>query len=61
MKTYARYNYTFDFAGQKLGGKWYEVEAEKMVCYPSGKRNTLILNGIGVKADHCEIIQVFER
>lgn len=61
MKTYARYTYTADYTAKRIGNGWLEVTKEYMMCYPSGRQNTLVIGGMSVKARHCEIIQVFEK
>lgn len=60
MKTYARYRYTYGVTAQKLGNEWHEVTAEFLQWYPSGRRLTVVVNGMKVKADDCELIQVFD-
>ena len=59
--TYARYIYTNDFIGKKLNNKWYKVSKEYMTWYPSGRHTTLVIDGVAVKARHCEIVQVFTK
>lgn len=59
MKIYARYKYTKDFTAKIVGNAWHEVTKEEMRNYPSGRRNTVVINGVAVKADYCEIVQVF--
>lgn len=61
MKTYARYRYTKDFTAKRVGNEWHEVEGEEVRYYPSGRHNTIIINGCAVKAQHCEIVQVFVK
>lgn len=59
MKTYARYIHTADLVAKVIGNEWYEVTAEYIKRYPSGYRTVVVINGLTVKADHCEIVQVF--
>lgn len=59
MKTYARYIYTTDYTAKRVGNGWHEVTKEYMMYYPSGRQNTVVINGVAVKARHCEIVQVF--
>lgn len=59
LKTYARYKYTKDLTAKMVGNEWHEVTKEEMRYYPSGRKNTVVINGVAVKADHCEIVQVF--
>lgn len=60
MKTYARYKYTTDYTAKCIGAGWHIVEKEYLLQYPSGRHNTLVINGYAVKACHCEIVQVIE-
>ena len=59
MKTYARYIYTQDMTAKRVGNGWHEVTKEYMMYYPSGRQNTVVINGVAVKARHCEIVQVY--
>ena len=59
MKTYARYTYTNDSTARMIGNGWHIVEKEYIKHYPSGKHNTITINGVSVKAKYCEIVQVF--
>ena len=59
MLTYARYKYKNDVMGKVLGTEWYLVTSERMTYYPSGRHNTLIINGYAVKAKHCDVVQIF--
>ena len=61
MKTYARYKYTTDYTAKRIGTGWHIVEKEYVQYYPSGRHNTLVINGCAVKACHCEIVQVIEN
>lgn len=60
MKTYARYIYTWDMTAKRVGNGWHEVTKEYMMYYPSGRQNTVVINGVAVKARHCEIVQVYD-
>lgn len=44
-----------------LGDKWYPLTAEKVVVYPSGRHNTITINGIPVKEKYCNVIYVFDK
>jgi hypothetical protein len=59
MKTYARYKYTTDYTAKRIGNRWIEVTREYVMYYPSGRQSVVVLQGVAVKARHCEIIQVF--
>ena len=59
MKTFARYIYTQDITAKRVGNGWHEVTKEYMMRYPSGLHNTVVINGVAVKARHCELVQVF--
>ena len=59
MKTYARYIYTQDMTAKRIGNGWIEVTQEYVMYYPSGRQSVVVLQGVAVKARHCEIIQVF--
>ena len=61
MKTYARYIYTKDLTAKLVGNEWHEVTKEFMQYYPSGRHNTVVINGMAIKARHCEIVQVFTK
>ena len=59
MKTYAKYIYSKDVTARRIGTGWIEVTKEYQQWFPSGRQTVLVLNGLGVKARHCKIIQVF--
>lgn len=59
MITYARYIYTTDLTAKRVGNQWHEVTREYVQYYPSGRHTTIVINGVAVKARHCEIVQVF--
>ena len=59
MKTYARYNFTKGWEAEKIGEGWHEVTAERTMRTPSGLNNYITINGVSVKARHCEVVQVF--
>jgi hypothetical protein len=62
MKTYAMHKKTYDGYDNLFPvGVWYEVEKETERWYPSGLRKVVFIQGKAVKADHCEIVQVFEK
>lgn len=61
LKTYARYTYTTDYTAKRVGNCWHEVTKEYMMYYPSGRQLTIVIDGIAIKARHCEIVQVFVR
>ena len=61
LKTYARYTYTMDYTAKRVGNGWHEVTKEYMMYYPSGRQLTIVIDGIAIKARHCEIVQVFVR
>lgn len=59
MITYARYIYTTDLTAKRVGNQWHKVTKEYVQYYPSGRHTTIVINGVAVKARHCEIVQVF--
>ena len=61
LVTYARYKYTQDLTGRRLGKGWHKVTKEYIQWYPSGRHNTVVINGCAVKACHCEVVQVIEQ
>lgn len=61
METYARYIYTQDMTAKRVGNGWHKVTKEYMMYYPSGRQNTLVINGVAVKARHCEVVQVITK
>lgn len=61
MITYARYKFYNDFTACRVGNEWHEVAKEYQQHRPSGLCNIIVINGIGVKAKHCEIVQVFNK
>lgn len=61
MITYARYIYTTDLTAKRVGNQWHEVTREYVQYYPSGRHTTIVINGVAVKARHCEIVQVFVK
>ena len=61
METYARYIYTQDYTAKRVGSGWHKVSKEYIMRYPSGTHTTIVINGVAVKAKHCEIIQVFVK
>ena len=61
MKEYARYKYTTGWEADRIGTGYYEVTASKMLRTPSGLNEYITINGVSVKARHCEIVQVFVK
>ena len=61
MKTYAKYIYTAGWEAQKIGTGWHKVTNERMMRTPSGLNNYITINGVSIKARHCEIVQVFAK
>lgn len=61
MATYARYNFTTGREARCIGQGWFLVTNEKTLRTPSGIHQYITINGISVKARHCEIVQVFMR
>ena len=59
MKTYARYTYNNDSTARMIGNGWHEVTREYTQHRPSGKHTIIVIDGVAVKAKHCEIAQVF--
>lgn len=61
MATYARYNFTVGWEASKIGEGWHLVTNEKTKRTPSGVHQYITINGVSVKAKHCEIVQVFTK
>lgn len=61
MKTYARYIYTTGWEAERIGAGYHEVTASRMIRTPSGLNEYITINGVSVKARHCEIVQVFVK
>lgn len=61
MKTYARYIYTTGWEAERIGTGYHEVTASRMLRTPSGLNEYITINGVSVKARHCEIVQVFVK
>lgn len=61
MKEYARYKYTTGWEANRIGVGYHEVTASKMLRTPSGLNEYITINGVSVKARHCEIVQVFVK
>lgn len=61
MKTYARYNFSTGWEANKIGEGWHEVTNSKMLRTPSGLHEYITINGVSVKARHCEVVQVFVK
>ena len=59
MSTYARYNYAVGREANKIGRGWHLVTNEKILRTPSGTHQYITINGVTVKARHCEVVQVF--
>ena len=61
MKEYARYKYTTGWEADRIGPGYHEITASKMFRTPSGLNEYITINGVSVKARHCEIVQVFVK
>ena len=61
MITYARYKYYNDFTAKVVGNVWHKVTKECKEYRPSGLCDIIVINGLSVKANHCEIVQVFNK
>ena len=61
MATYARYNFTTGREANKIGEGWHLVTNEKTLRTPSGVHQYITINGVAVKARHCEVVQVFTK
>lgn len=62
MKMYAKYHKSAVlYPYNVLGDNWYPITDERIVYYPSGKHNTITINGIPVKAKYCTIVYVFDK
>ena len=61
MVTYARYNFTTGWEATKIGIGWHLVTNERIMRTPSGVHQYITINGVAVKARHCEIVQVFTK
>ena len=61
MATYAKYNFKVGFEAQRIGGGWHLVTNSRMQRTPSGLHEYVTINGVSVKARHCEVVQVFVK
>ena len=61
MKEYAKYKYTTGWEADRIGPGYHEVTASKMLRTPSGLNEYITINGVSIKARHCEIVQVFVK
>jgi len=61
MKEYARYKFTTGWEADRIGAGYHEVTASRTLRTPSGLHEYITINGVSVKARHCEIIQVFAK
>ena len=61
MATYARYNFTTGWEASKIGTGWHLVTNERIMYTPSGRHTYITINGVAVKARHCEVVQVFTK
>ena len=61
MATYARYNFTTGWEATKIGTGWHLVTNERIMYTPSGRHTYITINGVAVKARHCEVVQVFTK
>ena len=61
MATYARYNFTTGWEAGRIGQGWFLVTNEKILRTPSGTHQYITINGVSVKARHCEVVQVFTK
>lgn len=61
MAIYAKYNFSVGLEAQRIGNSWHLVTNSKMQRTPSGLQEYVTINGVSVKARHCEIVYVFEK
>ena len=61
MKEYARYKFTTGWEADRIGVGYHEVTASRTLRTPSGVHEYITINGVSVKARHCEIVQVFVK
>lgn len=61
MSTYARYNFTTGREAERIGTDWHLVTNEYTMRTPSGIHQYITINGVAVKARHCEVVQVFTK
>lgn len=59
MSTYAKYSFTKGWEAERIGEGWHLVTNEKTLRTPSGTHQYITINGVAVKARHCEVVQVF--
>ena len=59
-KNYKDYIITVTCIGL-IGAGYHEVTASKMLRTPSGLNEYITINGVSVKARHCEVVQVFVK
>jgi hypothetical protein len=61
MSIYAKYNFSVGFEAERIGSGWHLVTKSRMQRTPSGLHEYVTINGVSVKARHCEIVYVFEK
>ena len=61
MSIYAKYNFKVGYEAQRIGSGWHMVTNSRMQRTPSGLHEYVTINGVSVKARHCEIVYVFEK
>ena len=61
MATNARYNFTTGWDAYQIGEGWHLVTNEKTLRTPSGVHQYITINGVSVKARHCEVVQGFTK
>lgn len=61
LKIYARIKWEWDARGYTFGNTWQEVEKEGYNYFPSGRKAVVYIQGKQIKADRCEIVQVFVK
>ena len=61
LKTYARIKREWDARAYAFGTSWQEVEREGQRYFPSGRKAVIYVQGREIKAEICEIVQVFVK
>jgi hypothetical protein len=61
LKTYARIKREWDARAYAFGTSWQEVEREGQRYFPSGRKAVVYVQGREIKAEICEIVQVFVK
>ena len=61
LKTYVRIKREWDARAYAFRTTWQEVEREGYCFFPSGRKAVVYVQGREIKAEICEIVQVFVK